>query len=83
MVEQRLYEVILALMREGRLPKTFKIQPARDVNEEKVMSMVEELSRTLGELGERVRRLEEQLSAQDEPKPQDGQPGSLSTADSQ
>ncbi len=83
LVEQRLYEVILALMREGRLPKTFRIQPARDVDEQKVMSMVEELSRTLEELGERVRRLEEQLTAQDEPKPQDGQPGSLSPADSQ
>jgi hypothetical protein len=60
-VEQRLYEIILQLIREGRLPKSFKLVTTKDAENEKVATLVEELGRSLEELGKRVRKLEEQL----------------------
>jgi hypothetical protein len=71
LVEQRLYEVVIALMGEGRLPKTFKIQQPGEGLAEKVLPMVEELSRSVENLSERVRKLEGQLSAMNEAKPQE------------
>jgi hypothetical protein len=73
LVEQNLYQLILLLIKEGRLPKNFKIQSAREASEEKVISLVEELGRSLDELGKRVKMLEERLTAQQTPKLQDDQ----------
>jgi hypothetical protein len=72
-VEQSLYQLILLLIKEGRLPKTFKIQSAKEAQEEKVDSMVEELARSVEELGLRVRKLEEQLAAKEAPTVQSQQ----------
>ncbi|HKT21091.1 MAG TPA: hypothetical protein VJR06_00510 [Nitrososphaerales archaeon] len=62
--EQSLYQVILLLIKEGRLPKTFKLQTSDQAQEQKVVALVEELSRSMEELGRRVRVIEEQLAAQ-------------------
>lgn len=67
-VEQRLYELVILMIKEGRLPKTFQVQSARDAANEKLASVVEEIGRSLEELGRRVRRLEEQLAVQPEAK---------------
>ena len=60
--EQSLYQLILILIKEGRLPNNFKIQSAREASAERVVSMVEELGRSLDELGKRVRMIEQQLA---------------------
>lgn len=65
-VEQRLYELVMLMLKEGRLPKTFQIKSASEGENEKLAAMVEELGRSLEELGRRVRKLEEQLAAQNE-----------------
>ncbi len=62
-VEQRLYEFIMLLMKEGRLPKTFKIQSTGEADTAKVVASIDELRRSLDDLGRRVRRLEEQLAS--------------------
>jgi hypothetical protein len=73
--EQSLYQLILLLIKEGRLPKNFKIQSAREESAERMVSMVEELGRSLDELGRRVRMIEEQLAIEPAPKLQnDPQP---------
>ncbi len=64
-VERRLYDVVLVLMREGRLPKSFRIQPGRTSQEERIMAMVEEFGRSLDDLAKRVRKLEEQQASKD------------------
>jgi hypothetical protein len=61
-VEQKLYEMILLMIKEGRLPKTFKLQSPSEAENQKVSVLVEEMSRSLEELGKRVRKLEEQLA---------------------
>jgi hypothetical protein len=61
--EQRLYELILQLIREGRLPKSFRLVTTKDAENEKVAALVDELGRSLEELGKRVRKLEEQLNS--------------------
>jgi citrate synthase len=65
-VEKRPYETIMVLLREGRLPKTFKIQPAADLLVEKILPMVEELRRSVESLNGRVARMEA-LSSHVEP----------------
>jgi len=65
LVEQRLYEMIMLMMREGRLPKTFKVQSARGIQEERLLAMVEELGRSMDELGKRVKELEARLASQE------------------
>ena len=65
MVEQRLYEMIMLMIKEGRLPKTFRIQSRRD-QEDKLLAMVEQLARSMDELGRRVKELEEKLEARPE-----------------
>ncbi len=63
-VERRLYEIILVLMREGRVPKTFKLESPRDLREERMAAMLDEFGKSLDELGKRVRQLEDQLATQ-------------------
>ncbi len=71
-VEMKLYEVILVLMREGRVPKTFKIQSPKEAQEERMAAMLDEFGKSLDELGKRVRLLEEQLGARKSQDAQDG-----------
>lgn len=63
-VERRLYEVVLVLMREGRVPKTFRIQSPTEAQEERMAVMLDEFAESLDELGKRVKILEEQLASQ-------------------
>jgi hypothetical protein len=72
-VEQRLYEQVVLMLKEGRLPKTFKIQSAAEAENQKLASMVEELGHSLEELGKRVRKLEDQLTAREEIETRDEQ----------
>ena len=65
LVEQKLYEMILLMMKEGRLPKTFKVQSAKEAQEERLIAMVEELGRSMDELGRRVKELEARLASQE------------------
>jgi hypothetical protein len=62
--EQSLYQLILLMAKEGRLPKSFKIQTAQGAQDQKAAAIVEELTRSMEELGRRVRAIEEQLAAQ-------------------
>lgn len=64
-VEQNLYELILVLIKEGRLPKNFKIQSARDPRLDKVVVELEQLRQLMKEIDERVRRLEHQIEIND------------------
>jgi len=72
-VEQKLYELIMLMIKEVRLPKTFQVKSAKEAENEKLAGLVEELGRSLDELGKRVRRLEEQLAVQDEVRVRDEQ----------
>jgi len=65
--EQELYQLILLMTKEGRMPKTFKIKSAQELQEQKVITMVEELSRMMEELGRKVRAIEEKLATQPAP----------------
>ncbi|HXY56487.1 MAG TPA: hypothetical protein VEH01_02625 [Nitrososphaerales archaeon] len=65
--EQDLYQSILVMIKEGRVPKTFKIRSAQEVQEQKVISIVEELSRSVEELGKKVKALEEKLATREAP----------------
>ena len=60
--EQRLYELILQLIKEGRVPKSFKLITTKEAEDQRVAALVEEMGRSLDELGQRVRKLEEQLA---------------------
>ena len=70
--EQSLYQLILLLIKEGRLPKTFKIQTAEEAQEKKVVAVLEEMSRSVEELDRRVRALEEQVASQQALRSQTG-----------
>jgi hypothetical protein len=70
LVEQRLYEMTLLMLKEGRLPKTFKVQSTREAQEERLVAMVEELGRSMDELGKRVKELEARLASQEANAPQ-------------
>jgi len=70
---QRLYEMIMLMIKEGRLPKTFRIQ-SKGAQEEKLLAMVEQLGRSMDELGRRVKELEEKLEARDRPQLQQSFP---------
>ena len=72
-VEQRLYELVMLMIKEGRLPKTFQVQSGKGAENEKLASMVEELRQSVEELGRRVRKLEDQLAVQNEIKVGDEQ----------
>jgi len=73
LVEQRLYELVMLMLKEGRLPKTFKMQSASEADDQKLVAMVGELGRSLEELGKRVRKLEEQLALQNAKPPEEQQ----------
>jgi hypothetical protein len=72
-VEQKIYELVMLMLKEGRLPQSFKIQSSNEAENQRLASMVEELGRSLEELGKRVRRLEEQLAAREEVRAMDEQ----------
>ena len=72
-VEQRLYEQVMLMLKEGRLPKSFKIQSSAEAENQKLGAIVEELGRSLEELGMRVRKLEEQLAVREEVRVRDEQ----------
>ena len=61
--EQSLYQFVLLMIKEGRVPKSFRIQSAQEVQEQKMAALVEELAKSLEELGARVRAIEERLAA--------------------
>jgi hypothetical protein len=63
-VEQRLYELVMLLIKEGRLPKTFKVQPTADARVDKLLSTVERLNQALKSLEMRVKSLEDARSGQ-------------------
>lgn len=60
---QSLYQLILLMVKEGRLPKTFKIQSSQEVQETRLLETVEELGRAMEELGRKVSAIEERLAA--------------------
>jgi hypothetical protein len=62
--EQDLYQLILVMIKEGRMPKSFKIRSSQEVQEQKVIAMVEELGRTMEELARKVKAIEEKLATQ-------------------
>jgi hypothetical protein len=62
--EQSLYQLVLLMVKEGRLPRSFKIQTAQEAQEQKLANLIDELTRSMEELGRRVRAIEEQLAAQ-------------------
>lgn len=66
-VEQRLYEVVLLLIRERRLPSTFKLQPAKDQNEAKVEGLQAEVSR-LGQIIDALEKRVKVLESSSEPE---------------
>ena len=80
LVEQRLYEMILLMLKEGRLPKTFKVQSTKEAQEERLLAMVEELGRSMDELGRRVKELEARLSSQEAATTQAGNPPPVVTS---
>jgi hypothetical protein len=63
-VEQRLYELVMLLTKEGRLPKTFKVQLTTDTRVDKLLSTVERLNQALESLEMRVKSLEDARSVQ-------------------
>lgn len=66
--EERLYRLILLLMKERRLPQTFKVQPAKDSQVESLASTVERLARSMDDLEKRLKRLEDAQT----PRPDSG-----------
>jgi len=64
LVEQRLYELLLLLMKEGRLPQSFKVQPSRDARVDRLDSEVQRLSHALDGLEKRVKSLEALLQGE-------------------
>lgn len=74
MVEQRLYEMILALVREQRLPSNYKLQPPKDARETKVEGLQAEVSR----LGQIIEALEIRVKAlESSSEPEEPQPAAL------
>jgi hypothetical protein len=58
-VEQSLYDLILLMIKEKRLPQSFKIQPAKDPRIDVLVMEVEKLTRALSELEKRIVKVEE------------------------
>ncbi|MDA4124605.1 MAG: hypothetical protein OK438_04040 [Thaumarchaeota archaeon] len=59
LVEKELYRLIRILMKEGRVPKTFKLQPFRDAQMSHLASSLERTTKLLDTLEKRVRGLED------------------------
>lgn len=66
-VEQRLYEQVLVLIKEGRLPKNFKIQSSKDLRLDKLVVELEQLKQLMNSVDERVRRLEQNTEIKERP----------------
>ena len=66
-VEERLHRLIIQMIKEGRLPQNFKVQPAKDSRIEGLVSAVEHLTQSLDELETRLKRLEEAQAPRPEP----------------
>jgi hypothetical protein len=66
-VEERLHRLILQMIKEGRLPQNFKVQPAKDSRIEGLLTAVESLTRSLEDLEKRLKRLEEAQTPRQEP----------------
>jgi hypothetical protein len=66
-VEERLHRLILQMIKEGRLPPSFKVQPPKDSRIEGLVSAVEQLTQSLEDLEIRLKRLEEAQTAKSEP----------------
>lgn len=66
-VEERLYRIILLMIKEGRLPQNFKVQPARDPRIEGLLSSVEQLTRSMEDMEKRLKTLEETQTGRPEP----------------
>jgi len=65
LITQRLYEMILLMLKEGRLPKAFRVQSTKEIQEVRLLAVVEELGRSMDELGKRVKVLEARLASQE------------------
>ena len=63
-VEERLYWLIMLLIKERRLPQTFKVQPAKDSRIDGLVATVAHLTRSMDDLEKRLKRLEEGQAAQ-------------------
>ena len=61
------------MIKEGRRPRTFQLRSTSDTENEKLVSMVEELRKSLDELGSRVKKLEEQVAVRNEVQARDEQ----------
>ena len=59
LVEQRLYEMVLLLVKEGRLPKAFKVLPATASRIDRLDATVERLTKALESLEKRVKSIED------------------------
>jgi CRISPR/Cas system type I-B associated protein Csh2 (Cas7 group RAMP superfamily) len=66
-VEERLHRLILQMIKEGRLPQSFKVQPTKDPRIEGLVSAVEHLTQALEDMEMRLKRLEEAQTAVSEP----------------
>ncbi len=66
-VEERLHRLILQMIKEGRLPQSFKVQPPRDSRIEGLLSTVEHLTRSMEEVEKRLKSLEETQTISSEP----------------
>ncbi len=66
-VEERLHRIILQMIKEGRLPQSFKVQPPKDSRIEGLLSAVEHLTRSMEDLENRLKRVEEAQIARSEP----------------
>ena len=58
-VEQKLYDLVLLLMKESRLPKSFRLQSTRDVRLDKFLAELEQLKLSLEAFDKRVKKIEE------------------------
>ena len=61
--EEQLYKMVLLLIKEGRLPPTFKVQPAKDARIQSLVSTVELLTKSVEDLEKRLKKLEEGQAA--------------------
>ena len=68
-VEERLHRIILQMIKEGRVPQTFKVQPPRDQRIEGLLTAVDHLTRTMEDLEKRLKSLEDAQIARPEPVP--------------
>jgi hypothetical protein len=81
--EQNLYQTVLILIKEGRLPKSFRIQSIQDAQEQKVTEMIEELSLMMDELGKRVKVIEEELGSRGAPSSEEQKQEDVHRVDAQ